>query len=174
MSVTYPRSQKISDEALNKLLDEIKTAKPLPLNKLIPEAQLNAIANGDAPPAGIASVSELVTGVGQHHWYKLQPNQAPGTEFEFRTLFRRPSTLPVEELLVHIFAQNSAGQFLTSHGGPIGSSVAHGTSGSSLGISRRAFIGSGTFPTYYFRIVLIGNGTPPANPYLFLAYKVTT
>lgn len=174
MSVIYPRSQMISDQQLNKLLEEMKTANPLTLNELIPAAQLNAVANGGAPPPGVAAVTGTIAGVGQPHWYKLEHNQAAAAEFEFRTLYRRPSALPTEELLVHVFATNSSGELLTSHGGPLGSSVAHGRTGASLGISRRAFLGAGSFPTYYFRIMLIGNGTPPANPYLLLAYKVTT
>jgi hypothetical protein len=175
MATNYPATQKVTAAQLAALLAEMAKAQSLTLNGAIPDPQLVAIAEGNPVPGSIVAVTRIFTAAERRHWYKMTPNVGQNEDFEFRTLLVQPSAAPSDEVFVRVFAQKSNGDFLVSLGGPIGSSVAHGAPGSSVahgGISFRSFFGLGEFFNYYFRITLPSTGTPSANPYLLLLYRV--
>jgi hypothetical protein len=177
MPTNYPPSQQISDSRQQTLRDEMAAAKSLSLNGFLTDQELLNIVTNGATPA-IQAASEQFTAGGQRYWYKLAPNLDPPEEFEFRTLFVRPSLAVAEEVVVRVFALKADGSFLITQGGPIGSSVAHrptGAPGSSVahgGISRRSFYGIAALPVYFFRVMLPEANTPPANPFRLLLYRV--
>jgi hypothetical protein len=153
----------------------IATAIPLTLNQNVPLAVLDDItANGAAAAGALSFASDTLKTLSAAHWFKIVHNEPAGTDFEFRTYFRQPSSDPDEELLVRMFALNQAGQFIVAPGSgtSIGSSVAHGGVVGTRGLSTSVFPASGQIITYFFRITLVDEGTLPNGPYVFLAFKL--
>jgi hypothetical protein len=166
--------------------DGIATATRLTLNGQLPPALLDKItadglaaAEEEHAAQGLEFASKTVLSRTEAHWFQIVHHEPIGERFEFRTYFLQPSLGIKKVLRVRMYAvQNDQLVDGPGYGGSSGSSVAHGTlideNGEAVGtpnLSNMVFPASGESITYYFRIKLVGNGTPPSGPYVFLALK---